>query len=144
MGRAKGENNSMNEKPQISEVERRFHWSRLLDLYGGLLPPKQRQFMQLHFNEDLSLSEIAQSHEVSRQAVHDAICKGKKNLQQYEDHLALMQNEIDDAETRWMPEAMALIGKIELALGETPLYDNSEVLADLRSLSSLLRKQAKD
>ena len=41
----------------------------LFDSYGELLTEKQREYFDLHYNEDLSLAEIAQSEGVSRQSV---------------------------------------------------------------------------
>ena len=61
----------------------------LLDFYGELLSPRQSEVMDLHFNSDLSLSEIAEETGVSRQAVHDAIRAGKAMLAKYEGKLGL-------------------------------------------------------
>lgn len=61
----------------------------LLDFYGELLSPGQSEVMDLHFNSDLSLSEIAEETGVSRQAVHDAIRAGKAMLAKYEGKLGL-------------------------------------------------------
>ena len=41
--------------------------SILLDLYGELLTEKQRDVLELYYNDDLSLAEIAQQYEISRQ-----------------------------------------------------------------------------
>ncbi len=63
--------------------------TRLLDFYGELLSPRQSEVLDLHFNSDLSLFEIAQETGVSRQAVHDAIRAGKAMLAKYEGKLSL-------------------------------------------------------
>ena len=63
---------------------------RLLDLYGGLLTDKQRDIMDMYYNEDLSLGEIADHYEISRQGVHDAIKRGDVALEEYESTLGLL------------------------------------------------------
>lgn len=52
----------------------------LLDIYGGVLTEKQLDMMELYYNEDLSLSEIAESAGISRQGVHDAIKRAEETL----------------------------------------------------------------
>jgi len=65
----------------------------LLDYYGNLLSDKQRAYMAEHFEEDYSLSEIAKSHKVSRQAVYDNIKRGIKILNDYEEKIGFLQRE---------------------------------------------------
>ena len=55
----------------------------LLDFYGELLTDKQRECFDLHFNEDLSLSEIAEQLSISRQAVWDNIRRAELSLSEY-------------------------------------------------------------
>lgn len=63
----------------------------LIDFYGGLLTEKQRMIMSYHFEEDMSLSEISQELNISRQAVHDIIKRSEKALREYENELGLMK-----------------------------------------------------
>ena len=63
----------------------------LLDFYGPLLTEKQGEMMRLRVEEDLSLSEIAESFGVSRQAVHDALRKAEKTLTDMEGKLRLVE-----------------------------------------------------
>ena len=57
----------------------------LLDVYGQLLTEKQRNAIDMYYNEDLSLSEIADVIDISRQGVRESIKQGEKQLKNYEE-----------------------------------------------------------
>ena len=60
----------------------------LLDIYGELLPKSQQTALDLRYNSDLSLGEIAEEMGgISRQSVNDFIKKGKGRLIELEDVL---------------------------------------------------------
>lgn len=61
-----------------------FTMSLLLDYYGGLLTQKQRTYFDLYYNQDLSLAEIAEQEGISRQGVHDTICRTEAILREME------------------------------------------------------------
>jgi uncharacterized protein len=63
--------------------------SELLDCYGALLTARQREYLDLYYNENLTLSEIADCFRISRQAVHDAMVRGEEQLFRYESVLRL-------------------------------------------------------
>ncbi len=63
---------------------------RLYDYYGGLLTEHQRQIYEAVVYNDMSLSEIAQEYDISRQGVHDLIRRCDKMLKRYEDSLGLI------------------------------------------------------
>lgn len=63
----------------------------LLDFYGGLLTQKQRYCMKCHYEQDLSLSEIAEELNISRQGAYDLIKRSEKILKGYEDELGLVE-----------------------------------------------------
>lgn len=63
----------------------------LLDFYGALLTEKQAECLDLYYNQDLSLSEIAQDLDITRQGVHDNIKRGEKQLLEYENALKLAE-----------------------------------------------------
>ena len=69
--------------------------STLLDYYKNLLSDKQREYLVNHFEEDLSLSEIAKNNNVSRQAVYDNIKRGIKLLKEYEEKLGFYEKDIE-------------------------------------------------
>ncbi len=61
----------------------------LLDYYGNLLTEKQRDFITLYYDEDLSLSEIAENEGITRQGVRDAIKRAEALLLETEEKLGL-------------------------------------------------------
>ena len=68
-----------------------FHMSMLFDFYGELLTDKQKELFDLYYNEDLSLTEIAEHAEISRQGVRDAIQRAETILRDTEDKVGLVR-----------------------------------------------------
>ena len=66
----------------------------LLDIYGGLLTPRQLSLMKQHLEEDLSLGEIAELEGISRQGVRDCIVKGESVMLRAEEKLGLLAKEL--------------------------------------------------
>ena len=62
----------------------------LYDFYGELLTEKQKQVYELHYQDDLSLTEIGDELSISRQAVRDQLKRTEKILQDYEEKLQLV------------------------------------------------------
>lgn len=71
-------------------LEESLEISMLYDFYGPLLTERQQSFVELYFNENLSLNEIAADAGVSKQAVSEALKKAEKALRNYEDKLGLV------------------------------------------------------
>ena len=63
----------------------------LYDFYGELLTEHQRSVYGMSINDDLSLSEIAQNENITRQAVRDIIKKGENKLFEFEEKLKVME-----------------------------------------------------
>ncbi len=63
--------------------------SMLLDFYRHLLTDKQIDALDLYYNQDLSLAEIAEHLGITRQGVRDNIKRGEKQLFEYEKELGL-------------------------------------------------------
>ena len=72
-------------------MEKNVKISMLCELYGKLLTEKQYDFIDNYYNNDLSLSEIAENNDITRQAVRDIIKKGEKKLFEYEEKLGTMK-----------------------------------------------------
>ena len=65
--------------------------SMLWQIYGKLLTKKQYNVLNDYYNNDLSLSEIAENNKISRQGVRDILMKGEGKLFEYEEKLAIMK-----------------------------------------------------
>ena len=76
-------------------MEKKVEVSMLCQLYGKLLTEKQYEFIDDYYNNDLSLSEIAENNEITRQAVRDIIKKGEKKLFEYEEKLEVMKRTLN-------------------------------------------------
>lgn len=61
----------------------------LFDLYGELLTKKQQQLFDLYYNEDLSLAEIADLLQISRQGARDGIVRAETLLREFDETLRL-------------------------------------------------------
>ncbi len=66
----------------------------LLDFYGQLLTKKQRDVMELYYYEDLSLAEISEYENITRQGVHDSLKRAELILKDYEDKLGLAEKSV--------------------------------------------------
>ena len=72
-------------------LEKKVEVSILCQIYGKLLTEKQFEFIDDYYNNDLSLSEIAENNNITRQAVRDVIKKGENKLFEYEEKLLIMK-----------------------------------------------------
>lgn len=63
----------------------------LYDFYGELLTAHQKEIYEEVVLDDCSLSEVAESHGISRQGVHDLIKRCQKMLEGYEEKLQLVE-----------------------------------------------------
>jgi len=65
--------------------------SLLLDFYGDMLTEKQREVVDFYYNDDLSLSEIAENEGITRQGVRDSIKRAEAQLLEMEERLGLVK-----------------------------------------------------
>ncbi|MBQ2829482.1 MAG: YlxM family DNA-binding protein [Oscillospiraceae bacterium] len=68
-----------------------FRMTMLYDFYGELLTDRQKEFYDLYYNEDLSLSEIAENYGISRQGVRDVIVRAEGIMTDIEDKTGLVK-----------------------------------------------------
>ncbi|MCI8470914.1 MAG: putative DNA-binding protein [Clostridia bacterium] len=75
-------------------MEKNVKISMLNQIYGKLLTKKQYEIIDNYYNQDLSLSEIAENNKITRQAVRDILKKGENKLFEYEKNLMFMEKTV--------------------------------------------------
>ena len=68
-----------------------YRMALLYDFYGDVLTPRQKEFYDLYYNEDLSLAEIAENNGITRQGVRDVIVRAEGIMQEVEDKTGLIR-----------------------------------------------------
>ena len=68
-----------------------YRMTMLFDFYGELLTDRQKEFFDLYYNEDLSLSEIAENAGISRQGVRDVVVRAEAYMQEIEDKTGIIK-----------------------------------------------------
>lgn len=92
-----------------------------LDFYENLLTEKQKSVMDMYYREDFSLSEIAQTCDISRSAVSDLLKRVTNTLEEYETKLQLIKK---------FEQRNAIYAKLQA-------MDNQEVASYLQSLQEI-------
>ena len=108
--------------------------STLSAFYGGLLTERQREALRLHFDEDCSLSEIADEFGGTRQNVHELISRAVQKLVRYEQTLHLVRQA--DETRAAIEEALC---RLERAQAKP-----EEASAEIAATIEILRKQHSD
>ena len=68
-----------------------YRMAMLFDFYGDVLTPRQKEFYDLYYNEDLSLAEIAENNGITRLGVRDVIVRAEAILTDLEDKTGLIR-----------------------------------------------------
>ena len=93
-------------------MERNVQISMLNQIYGKLLTQKQYEIIDDYYNNDLSLSEIAENNQITRQAVRDILKKGEKKLFEYEEKLMFMKRMLN--QEKRIEKVLAELTKIQV------------------------------
>ena len=87
-------------------LERRVYVNALYDLYGPLLTERQRKVYEMRYFSDFSFSEIAETLEITRQAVHILVNRTVERLLMFENELRIaarlerLENRIKELQSR--------------------------------------------
>ena len=111
-------------------MEEKVKISMLNELYGKLLTQKQFEFIDDYYNNDLSLSEIAENNSITRQAVRDILKKGEKKLFQYEEKLMFMKRTLN--QEKKIEQVLSELTKIQKD------YSDKQIAAVLESIKKEL------
>ena len=108
-------------------MEEKVKISMLSELYGTLLNKRQYEFINDYYNNDLSLSEIAENNGITRQAVRDIIKKGEKKLFEYEEKLMFMKRTLN--QEKKIEKALSELTKIQKEYSDKQI---ANVLEDIK------------
>lgn len=103
----------------MDKLQKQQYYNYLYSFYQNLLTEKQQEIFEDYNYNDYSLSEIAENHEISRNAVHDTLKKVEKALDQYEEKLSLysksksIEKLLNELEMHADQEGKAIIKKIK-------------------------------
>ena len=92
-------------------MDKKIEISMLCQTYGKMLTEKQYEVINDYYNNDLSLSEIAENNNITRQAVRDIIKKGEIKLFELEEKLAFMKRTMK--QEKKLQEILEELSKIE-------------------------------
>lgn len=111
-------------------MEKNIEVSLLFDFYGELLKPAGRQAIDLYYNEDLSLAEIADQVGITRQGVRDSIKRCEQQLFDFESKLGLFKRfkELEN-------------GLDEIALTAQNIFDKSQD-TNIKTLAKSIEQKA--
>lgn len=108
-------------------MEKNVKVSILLEIYGAILTEKQQTFLEDYYNNDLSLAEMAENYNITRQAARDNIKKGEKKLFEFEEKLKIMEN-MEKREEK-IAEILSKIAKLQTTSSDKKVSKTLEVVA---------------
>lgn len=104
-------------------MDKVYETSLLLDFYGQLLTDRQYEILDLHYNNDFTLTEIAEQLNISRQGVYDNEKRGRIILNEYEKKLGLLHKFSVQKQ-----KAQKVLQKLEVLRLEELSQDNREII----------------
>ena len=102
-------------------MDKKIEISMLCQIYGKLLTEKQFDYINDYYNNDLSLSEIAENYGITRQAARDNIKKGENKLFEYEEKLQIMKTTVNTEKK--IAKILAQIANIQSGYSDEKIAD---------------------
>jgi len=116
-----------------------YRMAMLFDFYGDVLTPRQKEFYDLYYNEDLSLAEIAENNGITRQGVRDVIVRAEAILTDLEDKTGLIKR--FHAMRKQLQEVEAAAEDI---LARNTRYEDPNIDASARKILNISRQMEKE
>lgn len=111
-------------------IEKKQHYNNLLDAYGCLLTEHQVEICRLYYEDDLSLQEIAENYQISRNAVFDNIKRVETLLEDYEIKLGLVEKESKEANKKILISIKVPLSEKEIIIKninkKSEIFESSE------------------
>ncbi|MGF7057248.1 YlxM family DNA-binding protein [Brassicibacter mesophilus] len=104
----------------------------LFDFYGRLLNDRQYIAIELYYIHDLSLSEVGEHLEISRQGVHDILKRAENSLYKYEEKLGLVKKFIDNKEKQ-----KYILNYVENIIQEAMNINSEEILLNAKMIKEI-------
>lgn len=114
-------------------MDKVYETSLLLDFYGQLLTDRQYEILDLHHNNDFTLTEIAEQLSISRQGVFDNEKRCRAILNEYEKKLGLISK--FSQQKQKAEQVQKYINKLEIA--ELSLHNKTIIEHVMRELDEL-------
>lgn len=114
--------------------EKNLNISLLLDFYGDILSERQKEILDFYYNDDLSLAEIAENYDISRQGVRSVLKRGETILVEMEEklHLAERFSSVQEKSSQIALELQEITSSIE----------NKEISRKIQDLTSQIKDLA--
>ena len=112
--------------------------SLLYDFYGQLLSRRQKECMELYYEENLSLSEIADEFGISRQGVSDALRNAVRALNEYERKLGLVEKL--QKTNQAIAEIDSIIDGVAAGMIQETGQESAQVVAELKRVKDIIDK----
>ena len=105
----------------------------LYDFYGPLLTERQKQAIELYYEADLGLSEVAQQMGITRQGVYDLLKRTERALEEYELRLRLAARFQEDRKK--IGKAYRILNRAEFR-GQPRVQETVQILAEVLEIDS--------
>ncbi len=114
--------------------EKNLNISLLLDFYGDILTERQNEMLDMYYNEDFSLAEIAERFSISRQGVRSVLKKGETILIDMEEKLNLASRF-----SKMLKKSAEIATKLE---NINKNINNNDISSMIRSLINEIKEMA--